>query len=177
MLNLLPQKEKARFIYEYHIRLARAVFFFVCVLLVGALIGLYPTYVNKKEVTSDLVKEREFAEQKNTQSSLAKADAATAQNKALAGYLAARISTIEKIPPASFIVKEILAKAGSGISVMAIDVDGNHVSVRGVASTRTELISFHQRLMQEEKFKGAVLPIGDIAKSVKPAFAIQITLP
>lgn len=177
MLNLLPQSEKERFIRDYRMRFARAIAIGTCLLLIIASIGLLPSYASKKSVADDFARKQREADQKNTVESLEAAQARTAENKILADYLEVRIGTIKRIPMASSIVGKIFETAGPHVSVTAINVAGGNITVIGRASTRTELIAFHQRLKQESEFKTALLPIGDIAKSVDPEFAIQIALP
>lgn len=157
-------------------RFARAVLTSLCLLLVIATIGLFPSYVSKKGVTNDLLKERKEADEKNTQTSLAAADAVVKNNKALAGYVETRIKQIEKEPVASTLIGKVFNKAGGTISIAGINLSGGVLTLQGSATTRAELISFHQRLKEVSEFKDAVLPIADVAKGVNPDFSIQITL-
>ena len=177
MLNLLPQDEKKQLINEYRLRFSIVATIFVCALLVIAIIGLFPTYISKRAEVQYLIEQKEEATQNNSQASLQEAQTLAAANKVLVDYLVTRIGAIETTPSASSIVEGIFAKKTNQITLNLIDIRGKEVIVRGVASTRADLISFHNALLEEPLFKNSTLPISDIARSTKAEFAINITLP
>lgn len=177
MLNLLPQTEKKRLISEYRIRFGITVASFACLLLIVAIVGLFPSYMSKRSELKFLLEQKEQAEEKNSEASLEEGIALAASNKALVDYLEIRVGVLRDSPKVTEIVSKALAKRTAGISLRAIDVVGKQVTLRGVAATRAELIGFHSALREESLFKTSTLPIADIAKSTDAEFAINITLP
>jgi Tfp pilus assembly protein PilN len=176
MLNLMPQQEKKRLVLDYRLRLACVTAIFVSVLAVIASIGLFPSYINERSKRTALEKEQQRAAAQDTDAAIQKLEAVSASNKLLADYIESRIALIQSVPLASSIAERIFAAAGASVTITAIDIIASTITVRGSADTRSELIAFHQRLKQDPDFKGAVLPIADIAKSVNPEFNIQISL-
>lgn len=178
MLNLLPQKEKNLHVSEYRMRFALVSVAFVCTLLVIALIGLLPTYAIKRSMTTELLKEQDAAKVANTQAMIEEAEAKAADNEALADILEGRVTLLANPLTPSLIIDKVLEKAGASVVVVrSISIVDTSIDIRGIASTRDELIAFHQRLKAEADFKNASLPIGDIAKSVNPEFTIRIIAP
>jgi hypothetical protein len=177
MLNLLPQLEKKRIINAYKMRFAAITLIFICALLIISSIGLLPSYVSEKAKADEITSRQEEASRRNTEATIENAAAATAANKILADQLEVRITSIEKVLPSSSIMNRIFTKAGANVSIREINIIDGSVTVSGTASTRSELIAFHQRLREDTDFKLAVLPIANITKSVNPLFSIVITLP
>ncbi len=176
MLNLLPEQAKKRFILAYRFKFAIMCAVFLCMLLISAVVGLLPSYLNMRVQAE---RNREQAEQKKQTSgpSIEQAEARVGANKVLAQYLVDRVSVLEKAPTLSLLTKTIFDVAGSAVVIEGIELTGTILTIRGEAATREELISFHQRLKKQQYFETALLPISDLAQSIKPRFSIQIVLP
>jgi Tfp pilus assembly protein PilN len=177
MLNLLPQEEKDRVVAGYRMRLAIVAAIFTSALFAVAAVGLLPAYVSERAETNVLIKAQQDADQRNTAESLAEAKKLEASNKVLADYLEARTALIGTSLTASSVIERVLAKRGTEISVLHIEVASNLVEISGVARTRAGLIAFLESLKADSDFKTAVLPISDLAKSTEATFTIQISLP
>ncbi len=177
MLNLLPQEEKTIMIKEYNLRLAVTVASFACILVIIAIVGLFPSYISQKSEMQYLLDKKTKAEQSNSVASLVEAEKLSSSNKVVVDYLAARVAGLKASHPAGGIIAEIFAKSNPGITIEAIEIVDRQVIIRGKAATRADLIAFHSSLRTEANFKNATLPIGDIAKSTGAGFSIQITLP
>jgi hypothetical protein len=176
MLNLMPQQEKKRLVLDYRLRLACVAAIFVSALAVIASIGLFPSYVNERSKRAELEKELQRAAAEDNAATFQNLEALTASNKVLADYIEGRIALIQAVPLASSITERVFGMAGPTVTITAIDIIANTISVRGNAETRDELIAFYQRVKQDPDFKGAILPIANIAKSVNPDFTIEIPL-
>jgi Tfp pilus assembly protein PilN len=177
MLNLLPQEEKKKLISEYKMRFSITIVIFVGILFLIAIIGLFPSYMSKRFEMQNLLQEKQDADDRNSEASLAEAERSASFNKALVDYMETRVGVLESGPSVNMLTEKIFAKKTSAISIGSIDITGKEVTIRGVAGTRAELISFHSSLRTEPEFKNATLPISDIAKSTEAIFAIIITLP
>ncbi len=177
MLNLLPQEEKKILIKEYNLRLSVTIVSFLCILLVIAGVGLFPSYVSQNSEINNLEEKKQEAEQKNSKASIDEAARLSASNKVLVDYLEVRVSEMKATYPAGKIISDIFAKKNDGIVIEAIEIVDKQVTIRGKAATRASLISFHSTLRTQKEFKNASLPIDNIAKSVDAPFTIQIALP
>lgn len=177
MLNLLPQEEKKKLISEYKMRFNITIAIFVGILFIIAIVGLFPSYMSKRFEMQNLLQQKQDADEKNSEASLAEAERSAAANKILVDYMETRVNTLESSPSTNLLVEKIFAKKTSAIAIGSIDVTGKEVTIRGTADTRADLISFHSALRTETEFKNATLPISDIAKSTEAMFAIVITLP
>lgn len=177
MLNLLPQEAKENLIQNYKIRLGTVIAIFTSSLFIVAIIGLFPTYIREKAETDTLIKMRIEAEEKNSEQSLAEADAMVAKNKVLTDYLEVRIAALQKAPSVTSFIERIFEKRNESINISQIEIDKTLVKVSGVANTRAGLIQFREALRKEADFKSVILPISDLAKSVDADFNITIMLP
>jgi cellobiose-specific phosphotransferase system component IIB len=177
MLNLLPQEEKNKMIKEYNLRLSITIVSFLCILLIIALVGLFPSYVNQRSEMNNLEKQKAEAEQKNSEASIEEAAKLSISNKVLVDYLDVRIVGMSATYPAGKIVEDVFAKKNEGIQIEAIEIVDKQVTIKGKAATRSGLISFHSTLRTQKEFKNASLPIDNIARSVDAPFVIQIALP
>ncbi len=162
---------------EYNLRLAVTIATFACILVIIAIVGLFPSYISQKSEMQYLLDKKNEAEQSNSAASLAEAERLSLSNKVVVDYLEARVAGLKASHPAGEIIKAIFAKSNPGITIEAIEIADRQVIIRGKAATRSDLISFHLSLRTEANFKNAMLPISDIAKSTGAGFSIQITLP
>ncbi len=176
MLTLLPQEEKTRHIHEYYVRLTIVILFFVATLLVSALVGLLPSYVNERADLNALKEAQQQAELESTNKAYEESEIVKAYNAVLVDYLNARIVQVSTPASPSSVLYKILENSNSSISISELEMTHQTVIVRGVASTREGLIAFHNTLRSHLDFKNATLPISDLAKSSNANFTIQIPL-
>lgn len=178
MLNFLPKQEKKKLINEYRIHLVVVSVGVIIILLIIAIIGLFPTYLAKQSQANDIEKNNiAMNSQIDTSTSTPQqAQTAVSSTDTLNGILSSRIDTINEFPALITTMSSVFSKAGSNISINSVSINGATVVVDGVALSRSELIDFQNRLRSDGTFASVILPISDLASPDNPTFSMQITL-
>lgn len=174
MLNFLPIEERKRLQKEYYLRLGSIAFLFIAGLFVIASVGLLPSYLREKiEIRAHI--EEEKARQGN--------DVALLENKEEADkvmemrtYLEERVDLLKKNPVISEAIQKMLAKKTPAITIDSVEFSKNILTIRGIAATRDDLISFDRSLHDEPFFKNINLPIASLAKNIDNDFTLELTL-
>jgi len=177
MLNLLPQEDKKKLVTDYKLRFSTTTAAFICILLIVAIVGLLPAYLSRRSEMQSLMEQKQQADAQNSEASLQEAGRLAAENQVLVAFLGKRVDALRQAPATTAIIQGVLDKKTNKVTLTSLEVSGNQVSVRGVAETRANLIAFHEALRQNPLFKNSILPISDLAKSVRVEFSIAITLP
>lgn len=174
MRNLLFEKNKKILRREYLFRLATVVLIFLFFSIISGFIFLTPSYFISQEKETGIKNQAEIsrasiASREQEASSLILVEARQ-KIDLLSGYEEqTRISNIFKI---------IVEDKPAGLQIIRLSYQEtsveNEVVVGGVSSRRETLLSFKQKLEEEELFTEVNLPISNLASDADIKFSIRI---
>lgn len=171
MINLIPPRAKKVLLTEYRLRVLSVVMLVVSAASLVALALSVPTsillarqtqsFINNGDLTREIGEER-----KRITEELSK-------TRSLIDHLSRTV----KITPYSKIISDLDSLAGSGVSIDQFAFDNrSKLVITGVASTRTELSFFRDRLEERKDFRTIELPLSSLVKDADLPFSITITL-
>lgn len=177
--TLLPDREKKALQSEYR---ARALIVFCSVISSAIIVGivfLLPAYLNARNKEQAAL--RDISSLQNAAGRNSTTTAELAEDSALLSLTNASPSSLGMRRTVSSFVADIIALRGS-VSLDAISIDNSSTStvsivIQGVASSRNDLLSLKQRILNASPSAKVDLPISGLVKSRDIQFSMKIIEP
>ena len=176
MANLLPQKERKRFLWEYRFRLFTvAMLFFAATMLFGTIL-LLPSYFVSESKEVSILRQSELLEKTI---SIREGDPS----------LISLLSTKQKITALEDVQKQVLQSEVLQAIIKSIDENitvgafyytqkgesSSEMRITGVADSRSALLLFSDRLKKESLFDRVDFPVSSLAQDSDITFSMLLT--
>ncbi len=171
MINILPERGRARARYIYWLRFAALFLWAAAGALLVAAALLSTAYFDAR------------AGERAARAESDEIDAAGSKGREMEAPLTAAASYIEAYSPVlseqrvgERIALIISARpAGIALEQISYDKQTGKISLSGLASMREDLLSFERALNAVKGIASVDLPVGDLAKSSKATFSLSVT--
>ena len=171
MINLLPPKAQRQLAREYRLRFLSVVMMAVaCALLVLLLLSL-PVWLMQKYQLRNMMSSGDLlvklaAEQRQTEE-----DAKTAMS------IIKHFESEGEGNKFRDIIAKIDSLAGEDINITQFSVDAKKkLTITGVATVRTSLSAFRDRLEEDKQFSGVTLPLSSLVDESDVTFSITLNI-
>ncbi len=176
MANLLPQKERKSFEWEYRSRLVVIILLFFIVTFVIGVVFLLPSYFISQSKNESIARQFELLE---------KAIELREEDVSVKSLLAVKqkineLTIVNGQVPQTKILQVIIDSMDSHVTVNAFfyiqSKDKNsEMRITGTAESRTALLSFSDRLKKEELFELVDFPVSSLARDSDIVFSIILS--
>lgn len=176
MLNLLPENKKRLVKKEYHRRLFVVGSVFAILAIGIAIIFLLPSYILTKDRHDQANQDNSVLVQKINDEKSKETNFSDKQKQML-NVLQTDVST--STPPTDLIDAVLLSKDSNiDITDLSYQIVENtkQLLVHGRAVKREDLISFKQKLEQDENWSDVELPISDLGPATNNEFTFNLTI-
>lgn len=175
MANLLPQKERKRFEWEYRFRLLTILLLFLMATIVLGTVLLLPSYFVSQSKGESIGRQSELLKKTIT---LREGDVSVASLLATKQKINQLVDVQNQILQTE-IIQTIIQNIDTDITVDAfyytqgMGSDGE-MKITGKADSRTALLSFSDRLKKESLFTRVDLPVSSLARDSDIIFSITL---
>jgi len=176
MANLLPQKERKRFLWEYRFRLLTVAMLLLATTMLFGIILLSPSYFVSESKEISILRQSEL---------LKKVISLREGDSSVASLLSTKqkINTLEDVQrqvPQTEVLQAIIKSADEDVTVDAFyytrgGESNSEMRITGVAGSRSALLLFSDRLKKEILFDRVDLPVSSLARDSDIVFSILLT--
>ena len=175
MANLLPQKERKRFEWEYKSRLLTIALLFLMSTIALGIILLLPSYFVSKSKGESISRQSEL---------LKKTISLRESDTSVMSLLATKqkinqLVEVQKQVLQTEIIQTIIQNTDENITIDAFYYtqetgSGGEIRITGKADSRTALLSFSDSLKKENLFSRVDLPVSSLARDSDITFSITL---
>ena len=170
MANLLPQKERRHFRWEYRLRLLVVILLFCIMTLVFGIVLLLPSYFISQSKGESIERQSELLKKTIA---LRERDMSTELLLSTKSKIEALVITQKRVPYTK-IIQTIIQNLTEDIIVESFYYKKGEMKIVGEADSRTELLLFSGRLKKEELFSRVDLPVSNLAQDSDITFSITL---
>lgn len=174
MYKLLPEKTREKVRGEYLLRRSVVMVTALILVLVVAIVGLFPSYILSKAL------QKEVAERTQALGLEPEPEAVVGES-----WLAGINLKLKLLAPKldgdrpSVLLAQVIAEKGGGIKINSFSwVKGegqSQLAIAGVATDRQALLAFESRLNSSGKFSAVTLPVSNLAKDRDISFELKLS--
>ena len=174
MYKLLPEKAREKVKYEYLLRRSVVMVGAFVLVLVVAIVGLFPSYILSKAL------QKEVAERTQTLGLEPEPEAVVWESWLTGIKLKLKLLApkLDEDRP-STLLAQVIAERGSGIKINSFSwVKGeskSELAVTGVAADRQALLAFENKLNSSKRFSAVTLPVSNLAKDRDISFEFKLS--
>ena len=170
MTRIIPEESNRFLKKEYRLRFFTTLFFTLSVVI---LINL--TFVSSSYLLLHLYEKAYMTNSSNTNNESVKLNEQIKQKTEELHALSRKIELSEKKTSIQ-IADDLLSHVRNNVSIQALEVMGDStMTIRGLATTRQDLIDFQDRVIRDPMFKDFSIPIEMLARQRDIAFNVTFT--
>lgn len=173
MYKLLPEKAREKVRGEYLLRRSVVMVTALVLVLVVAIVGLFPSYVISKALQREVAERTEVLRQEPEPEAVAW----ETWLSSISLKLKLLDPKLDKDRP-STLLAEVISEKGKGIRINSfrwVNGDGkSELSIMGVAADRQALLAFENKLNSSGRFSAVTLPVSNLAKDRDISFELKL---
>lgn len=170
MTRIIPEEANKVLKKEYTLRFFSVLFFALFVVICLSLAFVSSTYLLLYLYEKAYVTNNSNAKNETTQLY----QQVTQKTEDL--YLLSSKITVDKKMSAVDVAQKIFENRGEGITIQSIEMlSDSKITLRGVANTRDDILSFQNRMQQNPMFKDFSIPVESLARQKDVSFNLTFT--
>ena len=170
MANLLPQKERKHFEWEYRFRVVTIVLLFCMATLVFGSVLLLPSYFISQSKGESIERQSELLKKTIA---LREGDASIESLFLTKQKIDALVKLQAQVPQTK-IIHAIIQNLSTDVSVHTFNYVKGEMKIAGSAQSRKALILFSDQLKKEKLFNDVDLPVSSLARDSDITFSITL---